>query len=370
MANDFLLSVPRMIDQACARTGLSDYGASSFREGLEYLAESVNVSRATKPPRAFIAQRIGDLLVNRLQTIGAISTNAEIQFRRIQKPIFIIGTGRAGSTFVSHILAADSANRSLTKSDARETISRTARSAQHIFQANRFGTSNSPTKHIHHEAPEDPTSCTAVFAHDFKSFEFEHYGLFPEYSTWFDNCSKASAYAYHKQVLQLLSHDGDRWILKTAQHSLAIAELLKAYPDAKFIQLHRDPFVSLNSRVGFVTSLHKRIGFPVNEHQTRQRWAHLMKKMIVELAEFRANTNRPVFDVNYEELITEPFEIIERLYRFFDMEMTIPAKAAIQNYIAENPQGKYGQHKYTITKTDLGNGVEEIFEEYKRRYAA
>ena len=57
------------------------------------------------------------------------------------------------------------------------------------------------------------------------------------------------AYRYHRQFLQLLQwkHPRNPWVLKSPAHLWSLDELLGEYPDARFIQTHRDPLRMLAS---------------------------------------------------------------------------------------------------------------------------
>ena len=356
---------------ATRRAALHDYGDTAFIEGLDRLTEEINGNADLTPAgKIFIQSRITDLLVNRLQIVERLKHDPLARNTAIVRPVFIIGTGRAGSTFISHVLSRVSAFRSLSRRQARETVSSQGRSPQHIFHTRAFGTANNPTRHIHHEAPDDPTSCTAVFAHDFKSFEFEHYALLPRYAEWFDHCDKHSAYAHHLNTLKVAGSDNPgRWFLKTAQHSLALPALLDTYPDAGFIHVHRDPFTSLSSRASFVKTLQSRFCREPDEARIRERWSGIMRRMMLDLEAFRRHTDRPVIDIRYQDLLERPFDVVQSIYAFFNETMDAQAEQRIRRYIEENPQGKFGKHVYESADDALGADVKEVFHDYKKQYA-
>src|ERR1700687_1304962 len=100
------MKVEDLIDTARSRSGLDDFGADSFREGLERLVESINgewrLSEIGKlaVPDMLIAQR-----VNRLEVEHWYRIHPEIEEERIVAPLFGVGLPRTGTTALSYLLS-------------------------------------------------------------------------------------------------------------------------------------------------------------------------------------------------------------------------------------------------------------------------
>ena len=76
-----------------------------------------------------------------------------------------------------------------------------------------------------------------------------------------------------------------------------------------------------------------------------------------------------VWQTAFRELISDPVAAIERMYRSFGIEATPEASARMRAWIAANPQGKHGGHKYTLEQFGLAEGeIRERFARYAERW--
>src|SRR5260370_12263239 len=79
----------------------------------------------------------------------------------------------------------------------------------------------------------------------------------PSYRTWFFSQDLRPAYKFHRRSLQHLQfrQSAERWVLKAPAHMFAAPALLSIYPDALFVQIHRDPIEAVASGSTLVTIL-------------------------------------------------------------------------------------------------------------------
>src|SRR4051794_15298158 len=93
---------------AVERTGLDDFGDDSFREGLEIYVRSLrDEARLNARGEAFVYNRIGLHLSQRLQIEDWSRHHPEIDDQPIVAPLFGLGLPRTGSTALSFLLAQD-----------------------------------------------------------------------------------------------------------------------------------------------------------------------------------------------------------------------------------------------------------------------
>jgi hypothetical protein len=69
-------------------------------------------------------------------------------------------------------------------------------------------------------------------------------------------------------------------------------------------------------------------------------------------------------DVYFSDFATRPMETIRSIYARCGLTLSDGAAAAMQRWLAENPQHKHGEHKYSLE----GTGVSE--DDIRRRFAA
>ena len=89
-------------------TGLSDFGGTEWREALDVLTESLTVEAALTEFGEVVAQAdlVGSL-TRRLQIVEHRRTHPELAELPVERPIFIVGQVRTGTTILFELLAQD-----------------------------------------------------------------------------------------------------------------------------------------------------------------------------------------------------------------------------------------------------------------------
>src|SRR5580698_4133370 len=101
-----------LIDAARKATGLERFDSESFREGLGVLLADANrVNYPDMGMQRFRGAIIG-ALATRLKTTAYLEQRPELLERPIERPVFVFGIPRTGTTLLSNLLAADPARRS------------------------------------------------------------------------------------------------------------------------------------------------------------------------------------------------------------------------------------------------------------------
>ncbi len=142
------------------------------------------------------------------------------------------------------------------------------------------------------------------------------------------------------------------------------------YPDARLIWTHRDPFTAMGSFCSIISLSH--MGFMgkvdtawIAENCAYQAYEHANRIMDLrdKLGEDR------VIDSHYAELTTNPIETMRKLYAALGDEFTPAVEAAMQKWLDDNPQTKFGKHEYKLEQ--YGLSTEKLapgFERYLSRY--
>jgi hypothetical protein len=106
------LDTDALIAAACKRSGLSDFGGETFREGLTKLVDSLERDASLSTLGRVIARtEILLLLENRLQLQEWRRRHPEIASVKVARPIFIIGMPRTGTTILHEVIAQECAYR-------------------------------------------------------------------------------------------------------------------------------------------------------------------------------------------------------------------------------------------------------------------
>ena len=107
------LGAPSILAAAKKKTGLDDWGSEDFIPRLEILSKFAEGSNITSLAHVFARQTFIQAVSNRLKTADYLKRHPEITQYPIQKPIFIVGFPRTGTTLLQNLLSLEDGRRSL-----------------------------------------------------------------------------------------------------------------------------------------------------------------------------------------------------------------------------------------------------------------
>ena len=106
------LDAAQLLETAATRTGLSDFGPPTFREGLDRIVEGIRTESQLNPMgQAAAPEVLLSYLVNRLQVLDWQHRYPEITEAPVVPPVVMIGMGRTGTTILHDLLGQDPATR-------------------------------------------------------------------------------------------------------------------------------------------------------------------------------------------------------------------------------------------------------------------
>ncbi|HEX7753588.1 MAG TPA: sulfotransferase [Novosphingobium sp.] len=373
-----------LIDQAVLATGHSDFGGESYREGLDVLVDDLNASAAKGwHNEAGVGRAKADILhylSNRLKVEDYLKRNPELLARPVERPVFVMGVPRTGTTLMSNLLAADPARRSPLTWEIDEPVPPVASPALLTtdpralarLEAEKAALAANPDMGKYYRGSAIyPNECVFFMAHDFKTLMIESKGKLPGYKEFIFSCDMTSAYEYHKKFLQVLQHHAPgMWNVKKPSHALWLDTIFKVYPDARVVWTHRDPFTATGSLCSIISLAHmgymgKKDAEWLGENYSWQAAEHANRIM-----DFRDKFGEDrIIDVHYADLVSDPVGETRKLYAKLGDAWTPQAEAGIQRWVDENPQNKFGKHEYKLAQYGLSKEkLEPLFERYLSRY--
>lgn len=378
-----LISANALIDQAHKDTGIDAFDAETYREGLEIFVEDFNdgikIGRYTD---AGIQRAKADslhYLSNRLRVAEYLRQRPELLERPIERPVFVMGMPRTGTTLMSNLLAADPARRSPLTWEIDEpvppatsaTLKTDPRALAKLEQERAMLAARPDAGKFYRGSAIYPNECVFFMAHDFKTLMIESKGILPKYGEFIFSCDMTSSYEYHKKFLQLLQADAPGvWNLKKPSHSLYLEYLFKVYPDARVIWTHRDPYTATGSLASLISLSHMMFMGKVDHQWLGENYSNQAIEHANRIMDFRDKFGEDkIIDVHYADLMTDPIGATRKLYAQLGDEFTPEAEAGIQAWVDDNPQDKFGRHEYKLAQ--FGLSVEALapkFERYLSRY--
>ena len=368
-----------LLRTAMKRAGFSDFGGEEFREGLRVLLDSVErEAELSTLGRLSCRETLIRYLENRLRLTAYRAEHPELESESIERPVFIVGLPRTGTTLLFNLLSQDTANREPRSWEVEWPVPPPERATYHsdprIGDAEKlFGNLDRliPTLPAMHEfGAELPQECVPINAHELLSVQFHVTFHVPSYQAWLDEQSLVQSYRFHKKFLQHLQSKYmlDRWALKSPAHLPGIDELLQVYPDALIIHTHRDPanvMPSLASLMYAFRSMNSDTVYPMRIGRNVMDIWSLYLQRAVDARRLHADKPTQFFDAHFEETLRDPVSLLERAYDHFGLPFTDDTRSRMSAFLEANPRGSRGVHRYTREDFGLQLGeIRERFSEY------
>lgn len=377
------LDPEKLIAKARKRTGLSDFGDDSFREGLERLVAALEgEARLSQIGRIGTRANLLGKLCTRLKLIDHRKRHPEVARQEIARPVFLLGLPRTGTTIFYELLAQDPAHRCPMSWEVEEpmppaqpeTYATDPRIESVEKQLGQVEVLAPGFKAMHEIGASLPQECVAIWATQFWGDVFGAPYHLPSYRRWTLEHGAVEAYRWHHDFLQHMQsgYALTRWVLKTPPHLAYLNELVNQYPDAAIVWTHRDPMAVIGSVSSLACTLHSAMSDHIDPMVTGQHESDYFSTLLkrgLEQREAMPDEDSRFFDVAFKDIITDPVAVIEKMYAHFGFEFSDDLRGRMHSYLADRPRAKHGKHQYELA--DFGLSKERharLFSEYCERY--
>jgi hypothetical protein len=358
--------------------GLDDFGVDddNYREALGTLLESFRrdadlTEFGSKMQRFFVR----NALVARLVSEAAFKQYPQHLDVSIERPIFVTGLPRTGTTAIHRLLTADPAHQGLElwlaefpqPRPPRETWSQNPVFRQLDEQFSKAHAENPDYTGLHYMTADEVEECWQLLRQSLHSVSYETLAHLPTYSQWLSQQDWTKPYRRHRKNLQLIGlNDAEkRWVLKNPSHLFALDALFATYPDALVVQCHRPAETIMASMCSLA-------------QQTTEGWSHTFSGDVIgrdaletwsrglELFNAERVKHDPAqfYDLDYFALIKDPIAVVEDIYRKFGIEFTDAARASMEAIHAASQEGPRAP-KHTYSLADYGLTPEAVKERFK-----
>ena len=371
------LSAEALMASARRRTLLSDFGDDHFREGLQVLVDSFNAQdTAHSFGRLVFREHLTNLLVDRLKIQDELNRHPEILKVPVDRPLFITGLPRSGTTLLHRLMSEDPACRTMLHWEAMEpapspeldtykTDPRILRTRLKLALMDRIAPGIRRAHEFDAESPEEDNDL------QFRTFTTGVFGFLydvPDFVRWGWDRDFNPTYVYTRQQLQLLSwkYRANYWVLKAPSHIFTLQSLLAVFPDANIVLTHRNPRQVIASLCSLQAGIR---GTLMDRPDLHRLGAECLETLCIgaeRALEFRRRFNTACyFDVHYERLVTDPVETVRSICRYFGYDFSAEYEARARRRLAANPQDKHGAHRYCLEDFGLDQArVERAFAGY------
>ncbi len=358
--------------QALEITGRASFVGSAHRPRLDRLVECIRgEARLNALGRVAAATTIVRMLVNRLcleEIWGGAEPSAADLLHPERPPIVIVGLPRTGTTVLHKLLAADPTARPLplweaafpvmtpSRDPARRTPeARQTAAVRTIAQTKQVAPGLAG---IHDMDPLGAEECYWLLMNTCADFIFAVRWRVPGYEAWLDRLTEFDWDGIYREYLGMLRVlDGGQterhWVLKYPFHAARIGTLARLIPNAIFVQTYRDvgevvgSFCSLLSTVRAISS---ETSDPTGDGADTLR---MLSRFAGTSERLAAGLEDRLVRVHYQQLLTDPLAVIRKVYERAGIEWTRAGGEAMTCWLAENPQGRRGRHRYSLEQFGL-----------------
>ena len=370
------LDASAMLTGAQAETGLDDYGDATLPERFALAVDHLNGIGMDANGIEQAERVCHSLLTSRLEFIED-RNRYPIAAEVIDRPMFVTGEPRSGTTLMHALMAVDPNARALRfwevmypsppPGTTRPDDPRRGRADADWREINakmpKWLLSHPYNDMLGDGLPEDERT----WAFDFRVMTPTAWWRVPMQALVAGlPTDSAAQYRLHKAMLQQFQFGRPRkyWVLK-GFHGSRLREFFDTYPDANLLWLHRDPVQVAASRTMMMADILDGIVGPIDLAVETKKHLEMTRASIANTM-----TNPMVYDprilhIPYADFIADPVATVGRYYAFCGRALTTDAEASMRDYLAHNRGDRYGKFRYsTSLLTDIGENLEDLHAEF------
>ncbi len=356
--------------QAAAESEQNEgFWGDSFREGFEKLVPAISEEAQLYPARAFrIVRFLMEILGTRSHIQQTLEANPSAADIPIQRPVFITGLPRTGTTLLHNLMAGLPSFRAFTPWEMRYIVPPPGAGSGWEEEAKQD--TDIEIKALYERTPDlakihpisafAPDECHWLMRHTFGSLIFCYMLFTPSYARWLLSGKRYAQYGEYKTQLSLLCKrtSAGRLVLKDPGHLWHLDELFTTFPDATVVRLHRDPREAVPSLCSLMHALQRMDSARVDPKEVGPFALEMVSRGLESEREFRKQAKDGSFvDIEYRDLVSDPLNTVRRICGAAGEELGEAGEHSIKSWLAAHPQHKAGKHTYTAEQFGLNPGA-------------
>ncbi|HSB57701.1 MAG TPA: sulfotransferase [Nitrosopumilaceae archaeon] len=250
----------------------------------------------------------------------------------VKKPIFVIGVPRSGTTLIYSILSRHPDLAWFSHEDLPYWIPldeqrRLKKYFNDLVAQNKKFQNGEASLFVFGSGSTDSGKGTSKIPIEGETFWHKYFG-----DSYVDDIPLDSKIEVVKNITEHLDREKNhRFLNKAPQNSKRLFAIKKIFPDAKFIQIIRDPRAVISSMI----ERHRNegqfnLGIPVKDKEKYEKlsfvekWAWQYKEIMEAIYEFSKSYENNLYVVIYEDLISDPNKELKKILEF--CELPLPKK--------------------------------------------
>ena len=370
----------RLRAEAVRSMGSDDWGGERFFEPMQVWADATNAHGLTALGKATERLLATRALVNRLRMTKWLVAHPEVRDIPIERPVFVVGPPRTGTTLLQNLLAEQANWRALRWWElsrpvpqlADEALDRRWRVGQATIDISASYVLTPEMGQIHAIGAQTREECWPLFANSFQVLNLDLAHGLTQYGDWLLDADMVWTYEEYRLWLQVLLHQrpSRRLVLKCPEHLWFLDALLKVFPDACVVWTHRDPFAVIPSYCS-MTSLMRRNNFgEFDTLELGEQITHRFTQGIERALAVRGKVGPDRFyDVRFGDLLTDPVKTVVDIKQYFGLEHDDEAEAAMRSWLERPREDDRGSHVYKAERFGISTElIDERFGDYIQRF--
>jgi len=364
--------------QASKAVGLTDFGPEYYQTGMRELLLSLEHDANLNPyGRLMLEKTMNGALINRLLMAQLKKRQPEIFSQPLIPPLIVTGLPRTGTTSLHRLLAADPDHRGVACWEFQNPIPRHAKDTEQdrIKRSEKmFKLRSKVTPEldaIHYIRAHSIEECIHFTSMTFESRLFWNLASVNSYMDWYNDAQRINKYLEYRDLLCVLqaSQPNKRLVLKAPDHVDALDALLSAVPEALVVQTHRDPAAQLGSYLSLGMATRKLGSKSIDVEKDTESQLALTDASVNHIMAVRPALGAKIYDVQYQQLITNPTAQIQSIYQHFGLPYAEQNEQAFSQHTKAHGKNKHGAHSYALEEFGLSTeGVRERYKDYSTRF--
>ena len=299
----------------------------------------------------------------------------EYHQQEVKQPIFIVGNFRSGTTFLHRLLNKDNNATSMTSWEIYIAPSIVGRKLLHLAMKLNYAIGNpvhrilesfdcimAEYSYMHKTGLNEAEEDGHVLFHIWSTYDLLAFFPFPKlvkkyiyYDEQVPVEDRERDMRYYQEVLKkhVFAHSGKRLISKNPSYSPKVRSLHQKFPDAKFINLVRNPLQVVPSSISLFSNHWKTYGEPEAKYSLQETVIEHSKYWYLYPHRYRKHLPPEQYiRIRYKDLVNNPKGTVERIYHQFGFEISPEFEQVLQSE-AEKAKHFKSKHKYSLKAMGL-----------------
>ncbi|MCF3119161.1 sulfotransferase [Streptomyces arenae] len=351
-----------------------------FLPALERLVQSLDSEAGLHAEgRAAVRRELARSLVRQRQLVRLLRERPTIALTDIRAPVFITGLPGSGAALLHNLLAehpgldapalwelADPGAEFTDIQQRRAALRRARADAERTARPTLERGAGQLLRHTR------PGGCHRLLTNAFHSMMATLTWRVPGYGDWLEDADLTEAYAFHRAQLQAVTWriPGSAPLLRDPFHSRHLRALLRAYPDARVVHVHRSPADVVGVCAGISAARRGSTAPAGDPAPVGAEWAARAERHFAASEQARAALPPSrLLDVRYAELVADPVREVRRVQRFAGVTPTALVDHAVAALAARSARAARTARAFQPTEFGLSRRrLDSRFAVYRTTY--